>query len=1037
MDIQRFVAAIDAEIAFIESEGRDQTFKLLSGERDPSSSGLGGVYVFVLADPLRLPEDAAGRLKVGDKQFQAMVVAQEGNRIWLLVEADEQLPRTISSASLELSQTELLAKLKERLEEIRGADGMAEKVFHPEKATVDWRDLPVSLDGADESMKLALQKCFGSEVTFLWGPPGTGKTFSIAQLAASFLETGQTVLVTSHTHAAVEQALWAAVEPPTETRSRGPLFGSSYVEEGKVLKVGPLRQPKIPKKCHLDSYLEEVASERNEQVAALLVEQTSLRETLKPLERELEIWGRLDAADEKASRYRSETELALSRLGTASTQLEKSKGLLAQSRLSLERARSSFFIGRKGRTQRATVVVHQQSKAIQEAERSLMGAESTLHELREKLQEAEKLLVAAQAESKSLRDRALLMVEYQPLRLRRDGIDAQVKELREVDPDLANRLLDEALCIFTTLTKLYMSRELRERTWDTVIIDEVSMAMPPLVALAASKARERVILVGDFYQLPPIVHSRDGIAFEELGTDIFEATGIPPAVESNNDPAYLAQLTVQRRMHPEIADVARTLVYKNRLTDHESTARRALPEWISASLGTENPLVVVDLADLNTWAGKMPGNMSRFNFYSAQACVEIASLYAAQIPAPHEHEAPPIAILTPYAAQRRYLARLVESLGLAAWVAPGTVHTFQGNECDVIIFDTVLAEPQWTARFTNPHMFSVVRRDLNVAVTRARHQFVFVGDSVWLRKYARAASGYGALWNHLQAAAKRLDAIEVLGDGFRNRVAVRSAATIGWSQDRLPGKVAFLDEKSFYPAFVRDLQGAMERVILFTPFIGKTRWPLIEPQIARLPRDGVLTVLLHKPLEEWQGDPRFGEQVLTALDGAGVRLLPLQGIHAKTIVIDGRIVYDGSLNWASQTASYEHMWRMESKEMASLVEKMLQLDALLNGITSEAAGTLDCPKCGGELILLNQRERAGAYDTQPLKLGCRSYAKDKKSCQGYLRGVHDRAPFRVPPECEKGKRMTLKYGKTGKPWAWQCGHKTCRNIRWKRGDIEA
>lgn len=122
-----------------------------------------------------------------------------------LLEADEQLPRTISSASLELSQTELLAKLKERLEEIRGADGMAEKVFHPEKATVDWRDIPVSLDGADESMKLALQKCFGSEVTFLWGPPRTGKTFSIAQLAASFLETGSSVrsssgIVTTRRH---------------------------------------------------------------------------------------------------------------------------------------------------------------------------------------------------------------------------------------------------------------------------------------------------------------------------------------------------------------------------------------------------------------------------------------------------------------------------------------------------------------------------------------------------------------------------------------------------------------------------------------------------------------------------------------------------------------------------------------------------------------------------------------------------------------------------------------------------------------------
>jgi hypothetical protein len=41
------------------------------------------------------------------------------------------------------------------------------------------------------------------------------------------------------------------------------------------------------------------------------------------------------------------------------------------------------------------------------------------------------------------------------------------------------------------------------------------------------------------------------------------------------------------------------------------------------------------------------------------------------------------------------------------------------------------------------------------------------------------------------------------------------------------------------------------------------------------------------------------------------------GIHAMTIVIDSHTVYDSSLTWASQKESYEHMWRMKSRDAAA------------------------------------------------------------------------------------------------------------------------
>src|SRR3990172_7559675 len=110
----RFATAIDAEISEIERAGREQTYELLSGHRDEKSTGT--LYIFVLADALSLPEDAAGTLQFSATECSAMVVAQEGNRIWLLLESLEPLPVYIPSARLVLNETELLRRLKEKME---------------------------------------------------------------------------------------------------------------------------------------------------------------------------------------------------------------------------------------------------------------------------------------------------------------------------------------------------------------------------------------------------------------------------------------------------------------------------------------------------------------------------------------------------------------------------------------------------------------------------------------------------------------------------------------------------------------------------------------------------------------------------------------------------------------------------------------------------------------------------------------------------------------------------------------------------------
>jgi len=1038
--IDRFVKAIEAEIEVLEEEGRDRTFHLRSGERVDGADGSGGIYVFLLPDVMRLPEDAAGVLSIGEGEYPCLVTAQEGNRLWVLVEAKDPLPPLIPSARLVLAQTDLLKRLKEALSELDSSFGLAPQVFGLKEGRVGWASIPSGIDLGDaaESTRHALEQVLGSEVTFLWGPPGTGKTFSIARLVAAMVESGERALITSHTHAAVEQALWATVEPPSEGRAGGPLHGSPLMERGGLLKVGPLRQEKIPRTCHLDSRLEDVARQRQMELDEITSELRSVETEFGAVEAELDKWRQLAHREAELAKQRSLETEKQNAFAEATARLNHAEERMRESRLAVQAAERSFVLGRRHRVDTARQGVGRSLRDLESAEGSGSEAEVAWRKAQQTRAEVEEHLQAARGKTVGLRPREELEDISKTLARRSDAHTERIDQLRLDVDGLADELLEGARGLFATLSKLYIDGRLSSREWDVVVIDEVSMAMPPLVAFAASRARKRVVLVGDFYQLPPIVQSREGIAHEELGIDIFERRGIPAVVESGQGHPQLARLTMQRRMAPEIADVARELVYHDNLKDHPSAAVRSSPSWVSLA-GNRSPLVVVDLSDLRAWAGKLPGTLSRFNFYSGLAAVELSALYAAQLPEPEATAAPPIGVITPYSAQRRYISRLVQEFGLERWVVPGTVHTFQGSECDVIIFDSVLGEPHWTARLTNPHEFHSVRRDLNVAVTRARHQFVFVGDGRWLDKRAKGGSAFGVLWETMKRSGEVIPVTEILGEGLRHRVTRSTPGALGWSVDADPQGTTLLDEATFYPSLTADLEKARERVVLFTPYIGKTRWPQIEPFIVNAAGRGVQVFVLHRPLDDqaWrQGDPRFGMAVFADLRAAGVRLIPFAGIHAKTIVIDGRVIYEGSLNWASHVDTYEHMWRFESPQLAALVERMLQLRDVIRPFEDDDQNPRVCPKCGGPLFILNQADRGANWARQAVALACANNARDKSLCEGYIRGVDKRAPFADHPSCEKGTEMWLHYTqKSGRPWEWRCDHKSCRRIRWIDGDI--
>ncbi len=104
-----------------------------------------------------------------------------------------------------------------------------------------------------------------------------------------------------------------------------------------------------------------------------------------------------------------------------------------------------------------------------------------------------------------------------------------------------------------------------------------------------------------------------------------------------------------------------------------------------------------------------------------------------------------VAIITPYRGQAQLIRRWLEDELRAdsgarhgirlEGIDVGTVHTFQGSEADVVIFDMVDGPPRRDLGILHRDDYGM--RLTNVAITRARGKLILIVHKAWLRSQAR------------------------------------------------------------------------------------------------------------------------------------------------------------------------------------------------------------------------------------------------------------------------------------------------------------
>ncbi|WP_175989339.1 AAA domain-containing protein [Bacillus sp. Marseille-Q1617] len=306
-------------------------------------------------------------------------------------------------------------------------------------------------------------------------------------------------------------------------------------------------------------------------------------------------------------------------------------------------------------------------------------------------------------------------------------LEVHYQKLKEQLKRREGGLVADAKVIGTTLSKSAIDPLIYDEEFDLVIVDEASMAYAPQVAFAASIGK-KIIICGDFKQLPPIAGSFHPSVSKWLKEDIFHLSNVAGSVEKGNGHPQLLLLPEQRRMHPSISAFTNHFIYHSKVGDHPDAAKMREEILLKEPFSRQGS-ILLSLQEGSEWGETDRG--SRWNILSSFITMMLVIKAL-------EDGTRSIGIVTPYRAQARWYNLLLQELigplyqGEKLSLYAATVHGFQGSENDMIIFDVVDGNAHEKAGALLTRKGS--DRLINVAVTRARGKFILVADDHFVKR---------------------------------------------------------------------------------------------------------------------------------------------------------------------------------------------------------------------------------------------------------------------------------------------------------------
>lgn len=288
----------------------------------------------------------------------------------------------------------------------------------------------------------------------------------------------------------------------------------------------------------------------------------------------------------------------------------------------------------------------------------------------------------------------------------------------------SNLWRNDKCCIVSTMARLPFdgftvseNKKLKDIEWDLVIIDEASMIPLAQIVYAIYKMKNaKFIVAGDPMQIAPIVK-------EELwkNENIYTMVKLDNFENPQTEPIQfeIERLTTQYRSVPAIGNLYSQYCYDNCLQHHRSDDD--IKQLNFGALDVKPVTFVpfrVERFDSIFGAKKMQG--SNVQVYSAIFTVEMCLYIAKQ-----QTENVRIGIICPYSAQAQLIKSIIEfrrDKPDNVEINVGTIHGFQGDECDIIF---AVFNPPTGLKGAAEKIMLNNRSIINVAISRAS-DYLFV-----------------------------------------------------------------------------------------------------------------------------------------------------------------------------------------------------------------------------------------------------------------------------------------------------------------------
>jgi flagellar biosynthesis GTPase FlhF len=335
----------------------------------------------------------------------------------------------------------------------------------------------------------------------------------------------------------------------------------------------------------------------------------------------------------------------------------------------------------------------------------------------------------------------------------------QARNLVKDGLQVAEKINDKSVVLATTIVRLPYERlgdekVLKDVRWDYVVFDESSMIPLAYIVYAIlymKKENRRKNLkdtknglssffsvAGDPFQIQPIGETREW-SFENIYTiTSLKSFGKPltlhPETGCNKtcNSLYVECLKRQYRSITPIGELFSRYTYDEQLKHDRDTEKPSFPLTISRLNFSPFTIVEFPVKEWNKIDSILRLEGSPYNIYSAILASELAfliaekikqlGLYSKELAAKDDvYKRKPIGIISPYKAQANLTNRIVGFSPYSSYIEAATVHSFQGDENDVII---VVMNPPSLKPTNRSHINN--KNIINVAVSRARDYLIML-----------------------------------------------------------------------------------------------------------------------------------------------------------------------------------------------------------------------------------------------------------------------------------------------------------------------